>query len=231
MQAAVTDRRHQPDRRRKQVRTATERRKQVERRRLQVFAADMIERVFLLITLGWFVWNLLPAVGHSLPNMVLLVSESATVLMLLVRTPGRLSMQPLAWAAALLGTFPPLLIEPNGNALIVDVVVGPLMLSGLIISGSAKITMNRAFGIVAANRGIKRRGPYRYVRHPMYLGYALTHAGFLLSHMSVWNVAVYVVTWTAILTRIVIEEKLLRQSPEYRDYAQVVRYRMFPGIY
>ena len=34
-------------------------------------------------------------------------------------------------------------------------------------------------------------GVYRVVRHPIYVGYLLTHAAFLLSHPTIWNVVVF----------------------------------------
>ena len=56
-----------------------------------------------------------------------------------------------------------------------------ITISGFVLQLSAKLTLRRSFGVVAANRGVKASGPYRLVRHPMYAGYALTHVGFLLA--------------------------------------------------
>ena len=69
----------------------------------------------------------------------------------------------------------------------------PALLAGLWIGFKlyGKLALGRSFGIVAANRGVVSSGPYRLVRHPIYLGYLVTHAGFLLSNMSARNVLVY----------------------------------------
>ena len=55
----------------------------------------------------------------------------------------------------------------------------------------AKLVLGRAFGIVAANRGVKVLGPYCLVRPPMYAGYTLTQFGFLLAMPSRLNALFY----------------------------------------
>ncbi len=105
-----------------------------------------------------------------------------------------------------------------------------LILTGAAISFLAKIFLGRSFGIVPANRGVKRYGVYRFVRHPMYLGYILNQLGFLLFFFSLYNVAVYTVAWIAFWLRAKEEEKFLEADEEYRTYREKVRYRLFPGI-
>jgi protein-S-isoprenylcysteine O-methyltransferase Ste14 len=131
---------------------------------------------------------------------------------------------------AIIGTFTPLMITVSGGTLVSADVGGALMLFGLTIAIAAKISLNRSFGIVAANRGIKCKGPYRIVRHPMYLGYVVTHFGFLLLHFSLANVLVYGVTWTAFALRIRAEESFLKQDDAYRAYSAAVRHRIIPGV-
>ena len=70
------------------------------------------------------------------------------------------------------------------------------MMAGLCVNISAKLFLNRSFGIVAANRGIKRGGPYRLVRHPMYFGSILTQVGFVLASFKLTTLALYLVAWT-----------------------------------
>jgi protein-S-isoprenylcysteine O-methyltransferase Ste14 len=53
-----------------------------------------------------------------------------------------------------------------------------VILSGLLSQISAKLVLWRSFGIVAAVREVKVAGPYRVVRHPMYLGYDSDRATF-----------------------------------------------------
>jgi protein-S-isoprenylcysteine O-methyltransferase Ste14 len=105
------------------------------------------------------------------------------------------------------------------------------MASGLFLSFSAKLFLNRSFGIVAANRGVKRSGPYKIVRHPMYLGYVITQVAFLLLSLSLWNALFYAIGWIGLALRIRAEEGFLSADPEYRSYAATVRYKVIPGLY
>src|SRR5438093_1166549 len=84
------------------------------------------------------------------------------------------------------------------------------------------------FGLAAANRGVKRAGPYRLLRHPMYAGYALTQIAFLLLNPGLWNLAVYALSWGVQVLRIRAEERVLLEDPAYRAYAGEVRYRLLP---
>ncbi len=81
-----------------------------------------------------------------------------------------------------------------------------------------------------ANRGVKQYGVYRFVGHPMYLGYILNQLGFLLFFFSLHNVAVYTVAWIALWLRAKEEEKFLEADEEYRTYREKVGYHLFPGI-
>ena len=62
---------------------------------------------------------------------------------------------------------------------------------GLAVQVAGKAVLGRSFGAVAANRGVVTAGPYRWVRHPIYLGYLISHAGFILTNFSVRNTLIY----------------------------------------
>jgi protein-S-isoprenylcysteine O-methyltransferase Ste14 len=82
-----------------------------------------------------------------------------------------------------------------------------------------------------ANRGIVSSGVYRLVRHPIYLGYLLTHAAYFAAMPSAWNVVALVVADIALLARAVREEQTLARDQQYRAYQQVVRWRVCPGVF
>lgn len=78
-----------------------------------------------------------------------------------------------------------------------------------------------AFRVAAAPaaEGVIRRGPYRVIRHPMYAAALLLVWAAVLSHPSVLTVVVGVVLAGVVATRIVLEERLLRERyPEYAAY-------------
>jgi protein-S-isoprenylcysteine O-methyltransferase Ste14 len=74
-------------------------------------------------------------------------------------------------------------------------------------------------------------GPYRYVRHPGYLGILLSaSAGVALG--SWWSLIALVPVAILILRRTTLEDRLLRKSLEgYANYSEQVRYRLVPGVW
>jgi len=91
--------------------------------------------------------------------------------------------------------------------------------------------LGRSFGVVPAHRGLKLAGPYRFVRHPMYAGYLLSHLAFLTMNCTWWNVGVYAVLYGLQVPRLLAEERLLDTDLRYRAYRTKVRYRLIPGIF
>src|SRR5262249_8530424 len=92
-------------------------------------------------------------------------------------------------------------------------------------------TLGRSFGLVAANRGIVTRGPYRPVTHPIYSRYLLTPAGHLLRNPPTRIVVVVCATLAFQLVRIRTEEEWLVQDPGYAVYRGRVRWRLIPRVY
>jgi protein-S-isoprenylcysteine O-methyltransferase Ste14 len=69
-----------------------------------------------------------------------------------------------------------------------------------------------------------RRGPYRFIRHPMYSSALLFIWAAVLSHLSSWTVGIGVVVTIIGTLRIVFEERFLRDRyPEYAAYARVTK--------
>jgi protein-S-isoprenylcysteine O-methyltransferase Ste14 len=75
-------------------------------------------------------------------------------------------------------------------------------------------------------------GPYRYVRHPGYVGAILSQLAtpFLLG--SPWAMIPSVASAALYVVRTYLEDKTLREELDgYRDYARRVRYRLVPGLW
>jgi protein-S-isoprenylcysteine O-methyltransferase Ste14 len=196
---------------------------------------DLVEKFIVAACMTVLASRMIPVVvaTGALPPLLLLVSESMVVLFILLRRPtDTISRRGMDWAVGMAGTLLPLLaIAPRGAALAPGLVVELLMIGGFVLQISAKLTLRRSFGVVAANRGVKASGPYRLLRHPMYAGYALTHIGFLLAGPSFWNVAVYTGTVALQVRRILAEERVLGEDPAYRSFAEKTRYRLLPFVF
>lgn len=75
-------------------------------------------------------------------------------------------------------------------------------------------------------------GPYRIVRHPMYVGAMTMYFCSALIFGSWWALAVAVVIACLFIWRTTLEDRTLRkQLPGYEDFAAVTRYRLLPGIW
>jgi protein-S-isoprenylcysteine O-methyltransferase Ste14 len=161
-----------------------------------------------------------------------MVSEGLVILLLVFRRESRLlSRHPWDWIVALGGSFTVLLVRPAATGIAPESVGVALQLAGTAFEIYAKIVLGKSFGIVAADRGIVVGGPYRIVRHPIYLGYFATHVGFLLTNWSPRNAALYILIYFFQISRILSEERLLREDMSYRAYCDRVRYRLIPFIY
>ena len=101
---------------------------------------------------------------------------------------------------------------------------------GVVISQIARLYMGRCFGVLPANRGIVSSGPFRFIRHPVYLGWLILTLGFVLVYPSMRNFVCLAATPVFIAWRVVLEERLLIQDPDYQAYVQKVHYRLIPGI-
>jgi protein-S-isoprenylcysteine O-methyltransferase Ste14 len=87
---------------------------------------------------------------------------------------------------------------------------------------------------IQADRGqvVVTDGPYRFVRHPSYIGSILAWASAALA-LGSWFALVPVALIAAILTvRTALEDRTLQEELDgYAEYAQQTRYRLLPGVW
>lgn len=176
---------------------------------------------------------LVAAAAINAQAILLVVSETLGIALILARRPSKLvSTRPVDWTLSLAAVILPLLVAPAaGGTPVLANVATALMLIGLSVQIAAKLSLWRSFGVVPANHGVKTGGLYRIVRHPMYVGYVITHIGFILGFPLLHNVVLYLVTFALQIARLLREEAILRQDPAYRSYAARVRFRLVPGVF
>jgi protein-S-isoprenylcysteine O-methyltransferase Ste14 len=192
-------------------------------------ALDLTERTLVVLC---FIFFLAANIAAFRPlNMVVAATESVAVFCILLRRPtDSVSLSPLDWALAIIGTVGPMFARPGGDPVTQGVLPSVLWIAGLFISVAAKFSLNRRFGVAPANRGVQARGAYAFIRHPMYAGYLLMNGAYLLLNPTTFNGVVYAIAWACQLGRIHREESWLRRDPAYLEYIKTVRFRVLPGI-
>jgi protein-S-isoprenylcysteine O-methyltransferase Ste14 len=90
--------------------------------------------------------------------------------------------------------------------------------------------LRNRFSIVPEARGLITSGPYRFVRHPIYLGEMVAGLGLVLPTLVSAHALVFAVFIAAQVARTFYEERMLKTVyPNYADYARRTR-RLVPFI-
>jgi methanethiol S-methyltransferase len=154
--------------------------------------------------------------------------------------PAELVRSVYVWVASLLLMVVCAFWRPIGGVLFDVRGVGGLALAavqlggvGLIARAVATIDPLALAGIRAASRvaSLQVGGPYRFVRHPLHLGWMM--ATFGARHMTGDRFAFAVFTALYIVAAVPFEERSLRRSfgDDYTRYQRRVRWRIIPFIY
>ena len=166
-------------------------------------------------------------------GLFLLLSETLVVVLTVMRrsaaTVDRSIRARLLTLVSIMG--PPLLVPGAAAALAPELTTVSLSLAGLGVVIAGKITLGRSFALLPANRGVVSSGIYGVVRHPIYMGYLLTHLAFLVASPTMFNLVALLVADGALLARAVCEEQTLALDPRYREYQARVRWRVAPGLF
>ena len=166
-------------------------------------------------------------------GLLLLASESLVVVLTLLRRRAHFVDRSAVAAAVTIISIAaiPLLRPVSALSPVADTVTAIISALGLALVVVGKIALGRSFGLVPANRGVVVRGPYTFVRHPIYTGYLVTHVAFVVAHPSPWNVIVLVVGDTALIVRALMEERALSADAAYQGYCQRVGWHLVPGVF
>ncbi len=106
-----------------------------------------------------------------------------------------------------------------------------LILAGEGFAVFALVRLRHSFSIMPEARELVISGPYRFVRHPLYLAEQIATLGSVVQFLSVWTALLAVVQILFQLRRITNEEALLTEVfPEYAAYQQKTAC-VIPGIF
>ncbi len=185
------------------------------------------------------------ALGDAPPSWKFLaevVSRSSTILFLgLLSTLFIIRLEPIKKAKGILprvlavaGTFSMTLVTifPRANLSLSQTVIASLIsLVGTGLSLFALAHLGRSFSVMAEARRLITSGPYRVVRHPLYVFEAMASLGILLQFFSFYSVLIYLAHCFLQLQRMKNEEAVLEVAfPEYQSY-KLKTARLIPRIY
>jgi protein-S-isoprenylcysteine O-methyltransferase Ste14 len=116
-------------------------------------------------------------------------------------------------------------------------IAGAVVLEAGLALFSWAMIVNAFFSTAAriqSDRGqtVCRTGPYRFVRHPGYVGAILQSLGTPILLGSLWALIPGLVAAALMIVRTALEDRMLQaELTGYPDYARQVRYRLVPGIW
>ncbi len=103
-------------------------------------------------------------------------------------------------------------------------------IGGAVTIGSLA-SLGRSFAVFPSLRALVTRGPYRVVRHPAYAGELTMIASCVVARGDAIAIAVGVGAFTAVVARVIVEERVLARDEAWPAYLARVRWRLVPGIW
>lgn len=181
---------------------------------------------------GTVKWKLVAeATGYGLGCVFLAVMIS----LYMMRRPSiRKEMGILQRSVALGATlvmFATALVPIEAPSVSVALAANLLIVVGLCVTLWGLAGLRRFFGILPEVRGLVTGGPYRHMRHPMYVGESISSLGVTLLALSPITAAVFTAFLVLQWRRALYEEALLCDTlPEYREYCARTR-RFLPCLW
>ena len=155
-------------------------------------------------------------------------------LLIMTRAPAKAQAEGLLpKIAAFVGTYLPWTITFLGRT---DEALPNLLSTAFVLTGTILMLvtirhLGRSFSLVPQARSVVQTGPYRWIRHPLYLSEEIAIVGALLRYLTPLTVTVLVLHIGIQVRRILYEEDLLRRTcPEYSSY-EASRWRLIPYVW
>ena len=99
------------------------------------------------------------------------------------------------------------------------------MRENTFLSGTVRIQEERGHSVCST-------GPYRYVRHPMYIGIIIAMLCFPFALGSYYALIPAVIIVVLFVIRTVLEDRTLQEELSgYKEYTETVRFRLLPGVW
>ncbi len=193
--------------------------------------ANLSGVIFFLLFLLSAYQNVLKT--HSLSSLGLVIVNATFLTLYLFRREAKTTIEyHFAWLMSFTGTVLPVFLRPTDNQLFPEIVrLGDItQIFGLSMIFIALLSLQRSFGVVPANRGIRQGGLYRLVRHPLYAAELAFLCGYVIANQSPLNLFILLLDFVTQYSRARIEEGFLINDPAYKLYMARIRYRFIPGL-
>jgi len=164
----------------------------------------------------------------SISTSGLVIINTTALALFMVRRDASKVGSLLEGVLAVSGTFVASFLKDAGQLHDARLLPTLVQVAGLLGWAASLATLGRSFGIVPADRGLVRHGPYRFVRHPIYAFEALFFFGYLLAVPTPRSFIVIAVWCVLQVARIVREERILGG---YEAYREQVRWRVLPFVW
>ncbi|WP_407192898.1 methyltransferase family protein [Bradyrhizobium sp. STM 3566] len=192
---------------------------------------------FMLLALGVAI-KLGSSAGDSWPSLLssfcLAVFYVLLALLITTRPPAKAQADGLLpRIAAFVGTYMPWTIAFFGETdkALPNLASTACVLIGMIMMLITIRHLGRSFSLVPQARNVVQTGPYRWIKHPLYLAEEVALLGVVLRSLTPLTVILLVLHIGVQICRIHYEEDLLRRNcPEYSGY-EASRWRLIPYVW
>lgn len=110
---------------------------------------------------------------------------------------------------------------PSDDPLVTAIGLG-LNIAAATLLAISYVNLGRHIGIFPEVRGLVTSGPYRYLRHPIYVAYLLGAAASAVSTLSIQSALIFVAFYGMVAWRASLEERALEEvfGEQYRRYKE-----------
>lgn len=141
--------------------------------------------------------------------LLLVLRDFAAGYFFLKRKPSQTKVALMPSGLAYISSAMPLLyFGPTVDSKFLFLASDLLAILGFLLVVFATVELGASIGISPANRGLVRSGIYRYIKHPMYLGYVISEVG--LAFLNPINLGVLAASAVLYSLRAFMENKIIK---------------------
>ena len=139
---------------------------------------------------------------------------------------------PRLWAIVAANFSYSLVLLPKaGYSDVISAISSAVLVVGTIGAAFTLFHLRRGFAILPQARALAITGPYRIIRHPLYLFEQISMFGVSLQYLQPWAFGIAIVGFALQFPRMRFEEEIMAEAyPAYREYT-VHTPKIVPWLY